>query len=220
MIIDQQTVYYIVWDDDDSKTGELGFVVLESPLDSRANTMADGLTFMPASQHREQYEVMTSGTILSDFSAYDVVALYAMSPIDVFAPGDTLRYTTAYVMMSPAERKQRLASGASAFTQYYTDAATRIRTWLADLPTSVDEEPMSDGSLIIAPHPVTDHWTIHAPAGTQWQIAIHAIDGQLIHRTVSHLDGTADGPELHPGVYHIIASSGEQNISRVIVRQP
>lgn len=218
LVIDPQTVYYIARDNDDSKTGEIGFVVLASPLESRVNALVDGPAFITVTQHRERYQSMTSGMYFPELGAGEVSALYAMSQIEVFAPGDTLRYTAAFVMMSPAERTQRLASGGSALTQYYADAATRIRARVADLPTSVDEDPVSNEALVIAPHPITDHWTIRAPAGMQWQIAIHAIDGQLIHRTVTHADGTADGPELPPGVYHLVASNGEQRLSRVIVR--
>lgn len=218
--VDPNVFFYIAHDNDESTTGELGFAVLESPQNVHVRTITDGQSFISKTEHYDRFEAMTSGERLATLGPSDVAALYASERIDVFAPGDTLRYTTAFVLMPSAERKARVSAGNDALTLYYVNALQNIRTWLADLPTGVEEEPTSGAAVSVIPHPITDQWTLRAPTSTTWDVSIYALDGQLIHRFTTATDGTAHGPALASGVYHVVMTNDNERHTRVVVRTP
>ncbi|HLP29460.1 MAG TPA: T9SS type A sorting domain-containing protein [Candidatus Didemnitutus sp.] len=217
ILLDQQTVFYTAFDNDESRTGEFGFVVLESPPDSYTQTVDDKLFDDDPQEHFSRYEKMSNGKYLSDLGPTDISAIYSMSAEGAFEPGDTLRYTSAFVMMSATDRQQRMASGGiNSIRDFYADAATRIRSWMVDLPSSIDEVQPSRDEIKITPHPVADQWTIRATPGSSWEISIYNINGVLIHRTLSKHDGMAVGPALPTGMYHVVLRCGEKVISTTI----
>lgn len=217
VMVDQQTVFYTAFDDDASRTGEFGFVVLESPPDVSPQTIDDRLFDEDPRSHLERYQKMSSGKILNDLGPSDISAIYSLSQMSVFQPGDTLRYTSAFVLMSAAQRQQRLANGGiNAIKQFYADAASRIRSWLIDLPSSIDDARSSEGAIIIAPHPVADQWTLRTAPGKPWEVFLYNMNGELVYRTMTTHDGMANGPALPTGVYHVALRNGGRVISTTL----
>ncbi|MBK7034512.1 MAG: hypothetical protein IPH49_14895 [Ignavibacteria bacterium] len=217
VMVDQQTLFYTAFDDDASRTGEFGFVVLESPPDVSPQTIDDRLFDDDPRSHLERFQKMSSGKVLSDLGPSDISAIYSLSQMSVFQPGDTLRYTSAFVLMSATQRQQRLATGGmNAIKQFYADAASRIRSWLIDLPSSIDYARSSEGAIIIAPHPVSDQWTLRAAPGTPWEVFIYNINGDLVYRTMTSHDGMATGAALPTGVYHVALRNGGRVISTTL----
>ncbi len=215
--LDQQTVFYTAFDNDESRTGEFGFVVLESPPDSYTQTVDDKLLYQDPRYHNERYEKMSNGMFLSDLGPMDISAIYSMSAEGAFEPGDTLRYTSAFVMMSATDRQQRMANGGiNSISEFYANAATRIRSWMVDIPSSIAEVQLSQDEIIITPHPVADQWTIRTTSGTPWEISIYNINGVLIHSMMMMRDGVAVGPALPTGVYHVVLRRDEKVISTTI----
>ncbi|MBK9183755.1 MAG: T9SS type A sorting domain-containing protein [Ignavibacteria bacterium] len=70
--------------------------------------------------------------------------------------------------------------------------------------------------MIIAPHPVSDQWTLRAAPGTPWEVFIYNINGDLVYRTMTSHDGMATGPALPTGVYHVALRNGGRVISTTL----